>query len=187
MKLVSRNNQYKKSKSILRGLFDVGVFLLIVLLLALIMKAFIFERVTVLNYSMENTLSPCDSVLVEKISKYYRKPKRFDIIVFKQNGTGEELIKRVIGLPGETIQIGNGYIYVNGKPIDDYPGLVAPENPGRAARAISLMPGEYFVLGDNREDSIDSRYDEIGNVTDTRIIGRAMMRIYPISKMKFFN
>lgn len=184
---MSRNNQYKKSKGFLRGLFDVGVFLLIVLLLSLFLKQLVFERVVVVNNSMNNTLNSGDSVLVEKISKHYRLPRRFDIIVFKQNGTGEELIKRIIALPGESILIRDGNIYVNGKQMDDYPGLTPPENPGRASQTITLMPGEYFVLGDNREDSIDSRYDEIGNVTDTRIIGRAMMRIYPLSKMKFFN
>lgn len=184
---MSRKETYRQSKSFLRGLFDLGVFLLIVLMLTLIMKRFLFERIVVVNSSMEETLNSGDSVVVEKFSKNYRDYRRFDIIVFKQNKTGEKLIKRVIGLPGENVKIRDGIIYINDKPIDDVEGLKAPENPGLASVGVTLMNGEYFVLGDNRDESIDSRYEEIGNVTDTRIIGRAMLRVYPFNKIKFFN
>ena len=156
------------------------------LILALLMSKFGVERVRVRNHSMEHTLEPDDGVLIDKISYRFRDPKRFDIIVFRQKGTGEELIKRVIGLPHETVQIVDGAFLINGEKIEDIKGLDAPEYEGLAASPIELSVGEYFVVGDNRAESIDSRYDEVGIVTSTRITGRMFMRLLPFGKIKFF-
>ena len=163
---------------------DMGVFLLVVLVLTYLLSNYVVERITIKNHSMENTLFPDDSILIDKISYRYNAPERFDVIVFKQNGTGEELIKRVYGLPYEKIQIYEGKIYINDEIIDDIDGLDEPEYAGLALMPIELGAGEYFVLGDNRDKSIDSRYDEIGLVTSTRIIGRALVRIWPLHKLK---
>lgn len=180
----------KKKKSrinlAIKKIFDLGMFLLIVLILTYLLSNYVVERIVIENHSMESTLYPDDSVLIDKLSYRFKEPKRFDIIVFKQNGTGEELIKRVYGLPHERIRINNGIIYVNDEEIKDIDGVCAPDYAGKAAVDIELLEGEYFVLGDNREVSIDSRYDEVGLVTNTRIIGRMFMRIVPISKLKFF-
>ena len=163
-----------------------GVFILCVLLIALVMSKFVTERIRVRNHSMEHTLDDNDSVLIDKLSYRFKEPERFDIIVFRQKGTGEELVKRVIGLPFETVQIKDGKFYIDGEEIDDYKGLEPPEDPGIAASPVELSVGEYFVVGDNRKESIDSRYEQVGVVTSTRITGRVFLRLLPLSKIKLF-
>ena len=176
----------KKRRSGAFAVLEFGLFILAVLLIAFLMSKYVVERVRVRNHSMEHTLEPDDSVMIDKISYRFREPERFDIIVFRQKGTGEELIKRVIGLPFETVQIVDGKFLIDGEELEDISGLDAPEFAGIAAAPIELSVGEYFVVGDNREESIDSRYDEVGTVTSTRITGRMFMRILPLNKIKFF-
>ena len=166
----------RKSNGIIYGIFKFGLFILIVLITAFIMSRYIVERVRVHNHSMEHTLESGDSVLIDKISYRFRDPKRFDIIVFRQKGS-EDLIKRVIGLPYETVQIKDGKIYINDEEIEDVKGLDPPEYAGIAASPIQLSVGEYFVIGDNREESIDSRYEDVGIVPSTKITGRMFLRI----------
>ena len=176
----------RKAGSFIRSMFEVGVFILAVLLLTLIMSKYIVNRVTVRNHSMEQTLLENDSVLIDKISYRFRDPQRFDIIVFDQKGTGEDLIKRIIGLPGETVQIEDGKILIDGEELKDIKNLDPPENAGLASSPINLSVGEYFVLGDNRQESIDSRYEQVGIVTSTRITGKMFMRILPLKRIRFF-
>ncbi len=159
------------------AVLKIGLFILVVLITALVMSKYIVERVRVRNHSMEHTLENGDSVLIDKISYRFRDPKRFDIIVFKPKGSKEELIKRVIALPSETIQITDGRIYIDGEEIEDIDGLDPPGYAGIAASPVTLSVGEYFVIGDNREESIDSRYEDVGLVTSTRITGRMLMRL----------
>ena len=176
----------RKAGSFIRSMFEVGVFILAVLLLTLIMSKYIVNRVIVQNHSMEQTLLENDSVLIDKISYRFRDPQRFDIIVFKQKGTGEEHIKRVIGLPYETVQITDGKFFIDGEELEDIEGLDAPEYAGLATSPIKLSVGEYFVVGDNRAESIDSRYDDVGIVTSTRITGKMFLRVFPFSRIRFF-
>ena len=170
----------------LKSLIDIGVFILCVLIIALVMSRFVTERIRVRNHSMEHTLDDGDSVLIDKLSYRFHEPARFDIIVFRQKGTGEELVKRVIGLPSETVQIVDGKFLINGEEIEDIEGLDPPEDAGIAASPVKLSVGEYFVVGDNRKESIDSRYEQIGAVTSTRIAGKVFMRLLPFSKLKIF-
>ncbi len=176
----------KRRKSTASSVLEFGLFILSVLVVAYLLSEFVVERVRVRNHSMEHTLESDDSVLIDKLSYRFREPERFDIIVFKQKGTGEELIKRVIGLPFETVQIVDGRFIIDGEELEDYPGLEAPEEAGLAASPIKLSVGEYFVVGDNRKESIDSRYEDVGTVTSTRITGRMFMRVLPLSKIKIF-
>ena len=162
----------------MKKVLNAGLFILAVLVIAFLLSRFVFSRVRVVNHSMEHTLEEGDNVLIDKISYRFSDPKRFDIIVFKQKGTGEELIKRVIGLPGETVQIKDGKIFIDDEELQDVKGLDKPENPGLADRPIKLSVGEYFVLGDNREESIDSRYEQVGNVTSTRIVGKMFFCVH---------
>ena len=164
----------------------VGTFILAVLLIAFILSEYIVERVRVHNHSMEHTLEPEDLVLIDKISYRFHDPERFDIVVFRQSGKGEDLIKRVIGLPHETIQIVDGTFLVDGEELTDIEGLDLPEYAGIASEPVKLSVGEYFVVGDNRKESIDSRYAEVGIVTSTKIVGRMFMRIYPFGSIKIF-
>ena len=167
-------------------MFNLGLFILAVLVIAFVLSRFVVERVEVRNHSMEPTLEPDDHVLIDKISYRFKDPERFDIVVFTQKGTGEGLVKRIIGLPSETVQITGGKILIDGEEIEDVDGIDPPMEAGLAAAPIKLAAGEYFVLGDNREESIDSRYEQVGIVTSTRITGRMFMRLLPLSNMRIF-
>ena len=171
-----KRNKGKNSNAVLYGLLKFGLFILTVLIIALVMSKYLVKRVTVHNHSMEHTLESGDSVLIDKISYRFSDPKRFDIIVFRQKGS-EDLIKRVIGLPDETVQIKDGRIYINDEEIDDIEGLDPPEYAGIAETPVQLSKGEYFVIGDNRAESIDSRYEDVGIVPSTKITGRMLMRL----------
>ena len=117
---------------------------------------------------MENTLHNGDNLIVDKLSYRFRDPERFDIIVFPfQYQTNTYYIKRIIGLPGETVQImEDGSIYINGEKMEESYGreVIQPETIGRAAEPIVLGEDEYFVMGDNRNNSSDSRTDIVGKI-----------------------
>lgn len=139
--------------------------------------------------SMNATLNDGDNLIVEKLSYRFGDPERFDIIVFPpQESPKEHYIKRIIGLPGETVQIdAEGKIYINGEVLEENYGLETIRNAGRAAEPITLGDDEYFVLGDNRNNSKDSRSDAVGNVKRSSITGRAWLRIWPLSDIGFLK
>jgi signal peptidase I len=122
---------------------------------------------------------------LDKRAYTVKKPKRYDIVAFKLKDESDSYfnIKRIIGLPGEKIQIKNGRLFVNGDALTDVPfdSLIMTE--GLAYSPITLDEGEYFVLGDNRNASLDSRFAEVGNIKRSRITGRAWARIYPFNEM----
>ena len=154
-----------------------------VLVLTWVIITFVGQRTRVDGRSMINTLHDGDNLIVEKLSYRFSDPKRFDIIVFPPTGKKEYYIKRIIGLPGETVQIDeNGNIYINGELLEENYGAETIQNPGRAAKPITLGDDEYFVMGDNRNNSKDSRSEEVGNVKRSQIIGRAWLRIWPLNK-----
>lgn len=154
-----------------------------VLVLTWVIITFVGQRTRVDGRSMMNTLHDGDNLIVEKLSYRFSDPKRFDIIVFPPTGKKEYYIKRIIGLPGETVQIDeNGNIYINGELLEENYGAETIRNPGRAANPITLGDDEYFVMGDNRNNSKDSRSEEVGNVKRSQIIGRAWLRIWPLNK-----
>ena len=137
--------------------------------------------------SMEPMLSNGDNLIVDKISYRFRDPQRYDIIVFPfkyQENTF--YIKRIIGLPGETVQIDEqGTIYINGEVLPENYGreIIRAETVGIAANPIVLGEDEYFVMGDNRNSSMDSRTEIVGNIKREDIIGRAWIRIWPLNKL----
>ena len=154
-----------------------------VLVLTWVIMTFVGQRTRVDGRSMMNTLHDGDNLIVEKLSYRFSDPKRFDIIVFPPTGKKEYYIKRIIGLPGETVQIDeNGNIYINVELLEENYGAETIQNPGRAAKPITLGDDEYFVMGDNRNNSKDSRSEEVGNVKRSQIIGRAWLRIWPLNK-----
>lgn len=154
-----------------------------VLVLTWVIITFVGQRTRVDGRSMMNTLHDGDNLIVEKLSYRFSDPKRFDIIVFPPTGKKEYYIKRIIGLPGETVQIDeNGNIYINGELLEENYGAETIQNPGRAVKPITLGDDEYFVMGDNRNNSKDSRSEEVGNVKRSQIIGRAWLRIWPLNK-----
>lgn len=154
-----------------------------VLVLTWVIITFVGQRTRVDGRSMMNTLQDGNNLIVEKLSYRFSDPKRFDIIVFPPTGKKEYYIKRIIGLPGETVQIDeDGNIYINGELLEENYGAERIQNPGRAANPITLGDDEYFVMGDNRNNSKDSRSEEVGNVKRSQIIGRAWLRIWPLNE-----
>ncbi len=133
---------------------------------------------------MEPKLSTEDNLIVDKISYRFHDPERFDIIVFPfQYEKDTFYIKRIIGLPGETVQIDEeGNILIDGEILEESYGKEVIMNPGRAYEPVELGEDEYFVMGDNRNNSTDSREPSVGNIKREDIIGRAWLRIWPFDK-----
>lgn len=172
-----------KERSILGELLSWLIYIVIVVILSLGIITFIGQRTKVSGHSMETTLSDGDNLIVDKISYRFRDPERFEIIVFPfQYEEHTYYIKRIIGLPGETVQVIDGYVYINGEVLDENYGLEVMDDPGIAAEPITLGEDEYFVLGDNRNHSSDSRDPAVGVLHRDDIMGRAWIRIWPFDK-----
>ncbi len=171
-------------KSVIKEILSTSLYLLVVLCLTYLVITFVGQRTQVIGSSMETTLSDGDNLIVDKISYRLKEPKRFDIIVFPfQYADKTYYIKRVIGMPGETVRIDeDGNIYINDSILNETYGREIMQNPGRAAETITLSDDEYFVLGDNRNNSSDSRDPSVANIKREDIIGRAFIRIWPINK-----
>lgn len=178
-------------KKVMKELMSTAIYLLGVLCLTWLVIHFVGQRTEVEGASMEATLSEGDNLIVDKITYRFSDPKRFDIIVFPfryQENT--YYIKRIIGLPGETVQIDdNGNIYIDGELLEESFGreVIRPETVGIASEPVVLGEDEYFVMGDNRNNSTDSRTEIVGNIHRSEIIGRAWVRIWPLSKMGFLK
>ncbi len=157
---------------------------LIIIFCIYVMPQHVIQRTIITGSSMENTLQDQDNVLVEKFFFGLSDPKRFDIVVFYPYGEEEEdyYVKRVIALPGETIQIIGEDIYINGEHLEENFGKQAITYQGIAEEPLTLGNDEYFLMGDNREVSFDSRYEEIGAVHRDSIDGKALIRIWPFSE-----
>lgn len=171
-------------KSILKELMGWLLYIIIIVGAAYLIVTFVGQRTQVSGSSMETTLSDGDQLIVDKISYRFRDPKRYDIIVFPyQYEPNTYYIKRIIGLPGETIQIIDGYIYIAGEQLDEHYGNELMNDPGIAAEPVALGEDEYFVLGDNRNNSQDSRAVNVGVIHRKDILGRAWIRIWPLDSM----
>ena len=170
---------------IMRELLNTAIYLLCVLGAVWLVITFVGQRTEVEGASMENTLHNGDNLIVDKLSYRFHDPERFDIIVFPfQFQDNTYYIKRIIGLPGETVQImDDGSIYINGEKLEENYGMevIKPETIGRTAEPIELGDDEYFVMGDNRNNSSDSRTDMVGNIKRENLIGKAWLRIWPVS------
>lgn len=170
---------------VMKEFLNTAIYLLCVLGAVWLVITFVGQRTEVEGASMENTLHNGDNLIVDKLSYRFRDPERFDIIVFPfQYQANTYYIKRIIGLPGETVQImEDGSIYINGEKMEESYGreVIQPETIGLAAEPIVLGEDEYFVMGDNRNNSSDSRTDIVGNIKREDIIGKAWLRIWPLS------
>ncbi|MGN0412554.1 MAG: signal peptidase I [Lachnospiraceae bacterium] len=171
-------------KSVLKEILSTSLYLLSVLIVTYLIITFVGQRTEVNGSSMESTLQHGDNLIVDKISYRFSDPKRFDIVVFPfQYEEDTYYIKRIIGLPGEIVQIDtDGVIYINGEVLHESYGLEVIKDPGRAIEPITLGEDEYFVMGDNRNNSTDSRTELVGNVKRSELIGKAWVRIYPFGK-----
>ena len=148
---------------------------------------FVGVRTTVVGQSMSNQLQDGDQVLINRFIYKVSKPKIGDVIVFLPNGNEKShyYIKRVVAAGGDTVQIINGVIYVNGQPSDNVHFTGTISDPGVAADPLTLEPDECFVMGDNPGGSEDSRFANIGNVRSDYIIGKVWFKLLPISDAGF--
>ena len=135
--------------------------------------------------SMYSTLEEGDYLIINRMSYKFKEPERGDIIVFESDlqqddGTKKDLVKRVIGVGGDTVKIKNSKVYVNGEEIDEpYIGDEITEGD-----IDTVVPeGSVFVLGDNRDISLDSRYDDVGFINESDILGKVFLRLYPFNKI----
>lgn len=177
------------NKQKLLDFMSTSIYLLVIMVLAFLIIKYVGQRTEVVGSSMEPTLQSTDNLIVDKISYRFREPKRYDIIVFPyRDGSGLYYIKRIIGLPGERVYINErGDVFVNEVKLEETYINEKATDPGIAAIPVQLGENQYFVLGDNRNNSTDSRFSEVGLVTKDEIIGRAIMRIWPLNKFKFLN
>ncbi len=169
---------------VVKEILSTLLYLLVIFVITFLFITFIAQRTEVSGSSMETTLQDGDSLLVDKISYRFNDPKRYDIVIFPYKyGDRQYFIKRIIGLPGETIRIDtDGNIYVNDVVLSENYGAEVILDPGRAIEEVTLGENEYFVMGDNRNHSMDSRDPSVGNISKKDILGKAMIRIYPFSK-----
>ena len=176
----------RREPGIIREILGWIFYIIVILVLTYVIITYVGQRTSVSGSSMETTLSDGDQLLVDKLSYRFQDPKRFDIIVFPyQYEENTYYIKRIIGLPGEKVRIDeDGTIYINGTPLEEDYGYetIEPNMIGRAEEDIILGEDEYFVMGDNRNDSKDSRFEEVGNIHKDELEGKAVLRIWPLSK-----
>ena len=160
-----------------------------VVFMAYVCVSFFGVRSNVVGQAMSDTLKSGDQVLINKFVYIISDPKAGDVIVFLPNGNEKShyYIRRVIGVPGDTVQIKDGAVYVNGKLFNEITDVAAMEEAGIASEEIKLGKDEYFVLGDNRNNSEDSRYANIGNVKREYIIGRAWYCLPQEGDMSFIH
>jgi signal peptidase I len=150
------------------------------LLIALLINIFIGQATRVEGQSMEPNLHSEQRLVVEKLSYRFHGPQRFDIVVLKVPSQGEELlIKRVIGLPGETVEIRDGQVYVDGNLLEE-PFTDQSTHPGRNS-TVTVPPLHIYVMGDNRDRSNDSR--SFGPVPIDNIVGRAWLSYWPVEQI----
>jgi signal peptidase I len=175
-----------------RTILEYVILAVVAIAVALLIQAFLVKPYRIPSASMENTLLIGDRVLVDRISWRFTQPERQEIVVFHPPFAGPVLIKRIIGMPGDTVSLKDGSVYINGKKLDEpyvrrVNGRPEPTQPFSNGLPWSLQtpykvpPGDYFVMGDNRTDSGDSR--EFGPVPRSQLVGKAFARYWPPSRI----
>lgn len=174
-----------KSRSAIKSFVEWVIVLGGALIVAFVVKTFLIQAFYIPSSSMEDTLLIGDRVLVNKLSYDFGEVERGDIVVFERppHDTGnpdiKDLIKRVIALPGETVELRNGEVFIDGRRLQE-PYLDA--NDGATVEPREVPAGHYWVMGDNRGQSKDSRF--FGPIPEDLIVGRAFVRIWPVSAFK---
>ena len=173
----------EKVRGFMRWVFEIVV----TLVLAAMVGIMLFQTVTMQESSMEPTIAVGDRFFINRVVYKFSSPQRGDLIVFRTNASDDAAlhIRRVIGLPGETIQISGGRILIDGEAYKEGKDFPMISNPGLASSSITLESGEYFVLGDNRNNSEDSRYADIGMIKKRYIAGKIWFTCAPFEKLGF--
>lgn len=181
--------QKKRKSTFIKIARELLIYALILVLGLVVIPKYVFARNVVKGESMENTLNDKDWLIRERVTYYFGEPDRFDLIIFTSPVTGEEWVKRVIALPGETIQIKDGTVWIDGEKLtEDVYGNALIDISGVANEPYTVPEGCYFVMGDNRknEESWDSRYEEVGCIPKENILGKVVLRIYPFDSFSTF-
>lgn len=158
-----------------------AVSIILAVFLSKLISGALIQETKVNGNSMNPTLSNKERLILDKFSYHRGKPKRYDVVVFSFNN-GEHFVKRIIGLPGEKVSIKEGRVFINDILLSDDPIKDEIEYAGIASEGVVVGPDEYFVLGDNRNHSYDSRYEEIGTINKKVILGKVWLRLFPVSK-----
>lgn len=184
-----RKKERKINLSLFQEIIIWIVEIAITIAIAVVFTYFFGVRSTVVGPSMSPQLEDGDEVLIDRFIYKFVSPKAGDIIAFLPNGNTNThyYLKRVMAVPGDTVQIKNGVVFVNGEEISEEVEAERMEDAGIAASEITLSEDEYFVLGDNRNNSEDSRFANIGNIKENYIIGRAWFVIAPRDKLGFIQ
>jgi signal peptidase I len=160
---------------------------LFAVLFALFITRFVIVNASIPSASMEDTVMTGDRIIAFRLAYVFSQPKRFDIVVFKYpDNESVYYIKRIIGLPGETVDIKNGKVYIDGsvEPLDD--GFTREPQDIEGDMRFTVPEGCYFMMGDNRNNSVDSRYWNRKFVEKKKILGEAVIRYYPLNGIKVF-
>lgn len=190
-----------KEGSFTKELIGNILYIAVICLIVYLILHFVGQRTEVNGDSMDTTLADGQSLIMDKLSYRFHDPERFDIVIFPgpeemiveptpvdrllhRKSRSPYFIKRVIGLPGETIQIIDGKVYIDGKELtEDVYGITDYiDEPGIAANPLTLGKDEYFCMGDNRPVSYDSRYEAVGPVKRSEFVGKVWIRIWPLDK-----
>ncbi len=169
----------KLNKAMIREIFSTLFYTLVAVLLAFVLVYSVGMKVSMIGVSMEPVLFNGQEVLINKFIYNIMSPDRGDVVAFLPNGNKNShyYLKRVVGLPGETVQIIGGYVYINGEPLAEDESYDKIADPGMAENEIILGNDEYFVLGDNRNNSEDSRSGNIGAIKKETIAGKAWFHL----------
>lgn len=171
-----------EDNSFLRMIIRVLVYIAVVICAAWFLVYSFMNQAIVSGNSMAPVLEADDMCLIDRLSYDLGSPDRFDVIVFERADTGKQNIKRIVGLPGETVQILNGSIYINNEPLEN-PYTDHISLPGIAENMVVLEKDEFFVIGDNADASEDSRFSNIGNVKKSDMKGKLWLIIRPFSRI----
>lgn len=180
----TKRSKKKGKEKVLSALYELLIYVAIFVLCLVFVPKYICCKYTVEGISMERTLEEGQQLLGEKISYRITEPKRYDVVVVQPFEDDEEnyYVKRVIGLPGETIEIKDGILLIDGKELDESDYIKEDMWETTILEPITLGEDEFFVMGDNRNYSSDSRETEIGPIPKDRIIANLILRVWPLSE-----
>ncbi len=184
-KKVKQEVQEEEDVNVLKEIIGMILYIAVVVLLIYLFITYVGQRTEVDGGSMNSTLSHGESLWINKLAYRMGEPERFDIVVFPVNDSSVYYVKRIIGMPGETVSIDEeGHVLINGEILDDpYDAeLIDEYHRGRLADGgeVTLGADEYFVMGDNRNNSLDSRDEMVGNITRKRLEGKVVLRMWPL-------